>query len=96
MIPMRLEINEKIKSIMIVVPHQDDEILMTAGVIRRAVEAGVACTVLMATNGDYGCKDFSKGYARLRESIVLRIKQNFIGRDVEKADFITGRILKKT
>ena len=60
MIPMRLEINEKIKSIMIVVPHQDDEILMTAGVIRRAVEAGVACTVLMATNGDYGCKDFSK------------------------------------
>ena len=69
MMSMKLEINEKIKSIMIVVPHQDDEILMTAGVIREAVKADVACTVLMATNGDYGCKDFSKGYARLRESI---------------------------
>lgn len=57
------------KSIMIIVPHQDDEILMTAGVIRRAVLAGETVDVVMATNGDCGCPDRSAGTARLRESM---------------------------
>lgn len=55
--------------IMIVVPHQDDEILMTAGVIREAVKKGASVTVVMATNGDYGCNDYSTGRARLSESL---------------------------
>lgn len=54
--------------LMLIVPHQDDEILMAAGVLRRAVKAQIPVKVVMATNGDYGCKDFSVGRARLRES----------------------------
>lgn len=67
---MKMEIREGFGSIMVLVPHQDDEILMAAGVIREAVKADLPCTVVMATNGDYGCENFSKGYARLRESIA--------------------------
>lgn len=55
--------------VMVIVPHQDDEILMTAGVIRKAVKEQVPVDVVMATNGDYGCGDQSKGRTRLRESI---------------------------
>lgn len=55
---------------MIIVPHQDDEILMTAGVIREAVTAGIPVEIVMATNGDYGCEDHSVGEARLRESLA--------------------------
>lgn len=55
--------------IMVLVPHQDDEILMTAGVISRAVEQGVLISVVIATNGDYECNDYSKGRARLLESL---------------------------
>lgn len=51
------------------VPHQDDEILMCAGIIERAVRNRVQVTVVMATNGDYGCRDFSVGRARLRETL---------------------------
>lgn len=54
---------------MIIVPHQDDEILMTAGVIRNAVKKQIPLDVVMATNGDYGCSDQSKGQMRLRESM---------------------------
>lgn len=55
--------------IMVIVPHQDDEILMTAGVIREAVKKGMSVTVVMATNGDCGGSDYSVGRARLAESV---------------------------
>ncbi|MDO4324154.1 MAG: PIG-L family deacetylase [Lachnospiraceae bacterium] len=55
--------------IMVIVPHQDDEILMTAGVIREAVKKGASVTVVMATNGDCECRDYSKGRNRLLESL---------------------------
>ncbi len=64
-----MKIDNSWESVMIIVPHQDDEILMSAGIIRECVKADIPCTVVMATNGDYECEDFSKGYARLRESI---------------------------
>lgn len=66
---MKMKIDNSWASVMIIVPHQDDEILMSAGLIRECVKDNIPCTVVMATNGDYECKDFSKGYARLRESI---------------------------
>lgn len=56
-------------SLMVIVPHQDDEILMTAGIIRHAVNAGIPLDIVMATNGDYGCRDFSAGRTRLMETI---------------------------
>ena len=65
-----MKIQKDFGNIVIVVPHEDDEILMSAGVIRKAVEAGISCTVVMATNGDYECSDYEKGQNRLRESIA--------------------------
>lgn len=63
------EITEAFGSIMVLVPHEDDEILMCAGVMENAVRHGVELTVVMATNGDYGSRDGSAGRARLRETL---------------------------
>lgn len=60
---------EKNKSLMVIVPHQDDEVLMTAGIIRRAILENKKVTVVMVTNGDYGCDDYSVGRARLSETL---------------------------
>lgn len=57
------------KHLMILVPHQDDEILMAAGVIRRTLQQDGKVDVVMVTNGDCGCSDFSKGRKRLQESL---------------------------
>lgn len=62
-------IDKDFGSIMIIVPHEDDELLMTAGIIRQAVIENQNVTVVMATNGDYGCRDYSIGRARLRETL---------------------------
>lgn len=55
--------------LLVVVPHPDDEALLTAGLIRRAVLEGKQVSVAIVTNGDYLCGDHSKGEARLRESL---------------------------
>lgn len=62
-------INHEFGSIMIIVPHQDDEILMTAGIINTAIEKKVPIHVVMVTNGDYGCSDFTIGRKRLDETV---------------------------
>lgn len=64
-----LNIDAGFGSIMVLVPHQDDEVLLTAGVLYKAVEAGLPATVVMVTNGDCGCEDWSKGRTRLRETV---------------------------
>lgn len=55
--------------IMVIVPHQDDEILMCAGILRSAVLAGLRPVVVMVTNGDCGSSDGETGRARLRETL---------------------------
>lgn len=65
-----LKIKEGFGSIMVLVPHQDDEILMAAGVLYQAVQAGLPVTVVMVTNGDCDCRDYTKGRTRLRETIL--------------------------
>lgn len=55
--------------LLIIVPHQDDEILLCAGVIRHAAGQQIPVDVVMVTNGDYGCRDFSAGRTRLRETL---------------------------
>lgn len=55
--------------ILVLVPHQDDELLLTAGLLHRAAMEGRRPMVAMVTNGDYGCSDHTVGYARLRETI---------------------------
>lgn len=57
------------QNIMVIVPHEDDEILMTAGIIEKAVSSGKKVTVVMATNGDYEGYDKISGNVRLRETI---------------------------
>jgi LmbE family N-acetylglucosaminyl deacetylase len=55
------------KTIMVLAPHPDDEALMCAGVIYRAVHNGDRVVVLLATLGDYGGIDI--GRDRMDESI---------------------------
>jgi LmbE family N-acetylglucosaminyl deacetylase len=55
--------------ILVLAPHPDDEVLMAAGVIRRAVGQGAKVSVCIVTNGDYLCPDQSKGGRRLSESL---------------------------
>ena len=57
------------ENIMVIVPHEDDEILMTAGIIEKAVNGGKRVTVVMATNGDYEGRDKITGSVRLRETM---------------------------
>lgn len=64
-----LNINAQFGSILIVVPHQDDEILMAAGILHAAAAAGQKAGVVMATNGDYECTDGTKGRKRLSECL---------------------------
>ncbi len=55
---------------MVLVPHQDDEILMCAGILKQAAGMGLSPVVVMATNGDYGSADLSIGRSRLRETLA--------------------------
>lgn len=57
------------KRLMVIVPHQDDELLLAAGLIRTALVMRLTVDVVMATNGDCGCRDHFKGRLRLRESL---------------------------
>lgn len=56
--------------IMVIVPHQDDEVLLTGGLLQQAAADGAPLRVVMATNGDYGCADYSVGHARLSETLA--------------------------
>lgn len=72
-----------IRNLLVIVPHQDDEVLMAGGLIYELVRQGKSVTVAIVTNGDYGCEDYSKGRARLRESLSgLRVlglpKENIV------------------
>ena len=58
------------KNILIAVPHEDDELLIGAGVIKNALLAGDNVKVLIATNGDYAAANKTKGEGRIRESIA--------------------------
>lgn len=55
------------KKIMVLAPHQDDEMLMAGGIIKRAVDVGDTVKVLLATNGDYNGKGSGEG--RIVETI---------------------------
>lgn len=57
-------------NIMVIVPHEDDEILMAAGIIERAIQEKKRVTVVMATNGDYEGTDKVSGSVRLKETLM--------------------------
>ncbi len=66
--------------ILVLCPHPDDEVLMTAGLIRRCVTEQREIFVALATNGDYLCPNQEKGRRRLAESLealgLLGLAQN--------------------
>lgn len=69
-------------SILVFVPHSDDEALLAAGLIRRSVAEGKRISVALATNGDYLCPDQSKGIARLEESFLAMRSLGVLARDI--------------
>lgn len=64
-----LDLKQKNGSVMVIVPHQDDELLLTAGVLYQAKRLGRDVKAVIVTNGDCGCSDYTKGQDRLRETI---------------------------
>jgi LmbE family N-acetylglucosaminyl deacetylase len=57
------------ESILIIAPHPDDEVLMTAGTIHRAAAQGTRLTVCIASNGAYLDKDGKRAAIRRTESL---------------------------
>lgn len=57
-------------TILILAPHQDDECLQTAGVIKRAVAAGDSVHVCFATNGEYEGEEFAAIRAAESRSVL--------------------------
>ncbi len=53
---------------LIIAPHPDDEILMAAGAMKRAIDLHLRVAVVLVTNGDLGCD--RNGYLRQRESVA--------------------------
>ncbi len=56
-------------SMMVMVPHQDDEVLLCGGILYQAKKLGRDVKVVIVTNGDCGCSNHTKGQIRLRETI---------------------------
>lgn len=54
--------------VLVIAPHPDDEVLLAAGVMERAVREGRKVAVIIVTNGDYSCE--RDGYLREAESIA--------------------------
>lgn len=67
-------------NILIIAPHQDDEILATGGLIQKCVKLGDIVTVLFATNGDYrGPQIAQKRYRESKEALTfLGVDENNI------------------
>lgn len=55
--------------VLVVAPHPDDDLLMAAGVIYRAVQAGEPVTVVYMTNGDSN-RETPYGLARQAEAVA--------------------------
>lgn len=76
----KMELNTEIKNIMVIVPHEDDEILLAAGIIERALGKNIGVHVVMAGNGDYEGYDEVTGRVRLPETLsglkVLGIRED--------------------
>ncbi|MDP1823930.1 MAG: PIG-L family deacetylase [Archangium sp.] len=54
--------------VLVIAPHPDDEVLLAAGAMDRAITEGRRVAVIIVTNGDYSCE--RDGYLREAESIT--------------------------
>lgn len=69
------------KNVMVLSPHQDDEINMLGGILEQYVKYGSNVTVVFSTNGDYE----GLGETRLREAVDV---MSFIGIPQENVIFL--------
>ena len=61
---------EDMEHLLVIVPHQDDEILLGGGLIYELLKQNKRVTVTVVTNGDCDCADYTKGRKRLRETLA--------------------------
>lgn len=73
------EIREEKVDIAVIVPHQDDELVIAGPMIFAATKKGMNVKVIFVTNGDYNAHE---GPIRMREAMrslaVLGVKQENI------------------
>jgi LmbE family N-acetylglucosaminyl deacetylase len=58
------------ENVLILGPHEDDEVLMCAGIIEKSLAQGDTVKVAIVTNGDY-LGPVAKGETRIRESMSM-------------------------
>src|SRR5690606_24617802 len=70
-------------SILVIAPHPDDDILLAAGVIKRAI-GHEEVTVVFMTNGDVG--GVAQGLLRQGEAVAAQVQQ--LGNDEDNLIFL--------
>jgi LmbE family N-acetylglucosaminyl deacetylase len=80
--------------LLVIAPHPDDEVLLAAGVMARAVEEGRRVAVIIMTNGDFSCE--RDGYLREAESIAALRLLGVNERDVHFLGYPDGALVKLT
>jgi LmbE family N-acetylglucosaminyl deacetylase len=76
--------------LVVVAPHPDDEVLTSAGVMRRALERGDRVAVIIVTNGDYTCT--RDGNVRQAESIAALARVGVGEQNVYFLGYPDGRL----
>ena len=79
-----LELGQMKGGIMVMIPHQDDEVLLCGGVLYQAKKLGLDIKAVIVTNGDY--RDAETGEFSLeavsgkrpKESDCVRLRQHNI------------------
>ena len=62
---------DEYRKLLVIVPHSDDECLISAGLMRRFIIENRQVDLCVATNGDYLAEDMKKGMTRLYESSLV-------------------------
>lgn len=69
-------------TILVVVPHSDDEIILFGGLIQRALGENKSVHVALVTNGDYEASTEAEGITRPQETIhglkLLGLPENYV------------------
>ena len=78
--------------LLVIAPHPDDEVLLAAGAMARAVEQGQRVAVIIVTNGDYSCE--RDGYLREAESVAALKELGVKESDVHFLGYPDGALSK--
>ncbi len=76
--------------VLVIAPHPDDEVLFAGGVLDAAVRAGQRVSVIVITNGDFGCE--RDGWARQDETLEALATLGVAERDVRFLGYPDGHL----